>query len=102
MRRRKERFVVIWSAYFDIERSRGLGRKVPKSLAVRNPTVDDISRALSELNIRHEVYPDKRFPRTWYLDSAQGYVIAYVSPGVRKRQLLRMIGEKLRGLRSAK
>ena len=37
---------VIWPVYFDAEVGREKGRKIPKELAVKHPTIDEIYRAL--------------------------------------------------------
>ena len=40
---------IIWPAYLDAERSRSEGRRVPESLAVESPTVDEIAKAVQQV-----------------------------------------------------
>ena len=91
---------VIWTVYFDSSRSRNLGRKVSKKLAVKNPTIEDLVKAVEKLGLEFEVFPDKKYPKTWFEDSCRGYVIVYKREGLSKTKLLRMISEKLREIKS--
>ena len=101
--RRRRKFYVIWTVYFDIERSRGEGRKIPKSLAVKCPSVDEIAQILNQLGLKYEIYPDKRYPKTWYDDKCKGYVLVYRDERTpSKMKLLRLIAEKLKDLRKFK
>ena len=54
---------VIWPAYFDAGRTRGEGRRVPKSLAVREPTVDEIARAVGQVGYDATIERDMTYPR---------------------------------------
>lgn len=40
---------VIWPAYLDAEKTRSEGRRVPKDLAVSEPTVDEIASAVQQV-----------------------------------------------------
>jgi signal recognition particle subunit SRP19 len=42
----------IWPAYFDVRNSRGEGRRVPRSLAVRDPKIEDIEKAALKLSLK--------------------------------------------------
>ncbi len=101
MVRRKRKSIIIWTVFFDSSRPRSLGRKVPKSLAVRNPTVDELAEAVKALGFECEVHKDKKYPRTWYQDTCQGYVKIFKPPDLNlgKAKLLKMIAEKLKELR---
>jgi signal recognition particle subunit SRP19 len=54
---------IIWPAYFDADRSRSEGRRVPESLAVTNPTVDEIAEAVRQVGYDAVIEPDLAYPR---------------------------------------
>jgi len=98
--RRRKKFYIIWCVYFVSERSRNEGRKIPKSLSIKCPNVEEIAKVLDELGLKYEVYPDKKYPKTWYLDTCQGYVLVYRTENTpSKSKLLKLIAEKLKELR---
>ena len=84
---------VIWPAYLDAELSRSEGRRVPADLAVADPTVDEIAKAVQQVGYdavieRHKTYPREYEPRGRVLvqnadDAGKsdllGAVAAYVS-----------------------
>ncbi|MEO2241633.1 MAG: signal recognition particle protein Srp19 [Euryarchaeota archaeon] len=84
--------VVVWPVYFDAERSRSEGRKVPKKLAVKNPRLREIAEVAEELGLNPEVQRDKRYPKRWWQDRGRLIVDKVES----KRKTLLMIAEKLR------
>ncbi len=101
MVRRRRKSLIIWTVFFDLSRPRSLGRKVPKNLAVRNPTVEEIAEAVKALGLECEIVKDKKYPRTWYMETCQGYVRVYKPAdfNVGKAKLLKLIAEKLKELR---
>jgi len=104
MVRRRKKAIILWTVFFDSSRSRSEGRKLPKSLCVRNPTVEELEEAVKQLGFEYEVAKDKKYPRIWYLDIPQGYVKIYRDPNthIPRTKLLRMIAEKLREVRAAR
>ena len=86
---------MIWPEYFDAELHRSEGRRVPLSLAVKKPTVDDVARALKSLGIGFTVERDKCYPRFWWKRS--GRVVA--STDISKEELLKIIAEKIKEMR---
>ena len=54
---------VIWPAYLDVERTRGAGRRVPRELAVEDPTVDEIAKAVQQIGYDAIVERDKSYSR---------------------------------------
>jgi len=41
----------VWPVYFDASLSRGEGRRVPRSKAVRDPTAEDVEKAARRLGL---------------------------------------------------
>ncbi|ADG12826.1 Ribonucleoprotein complex SRP, Srp19 component [Methanocaldococcus infernus ME] len=55
--------MIIWPQYIDKNKSRKEGRKVSKEIAVRNPSIKLIEKALKKMNLNYKIYSDKRYPR---------------------------------------
>ncbi|HEC80831.1 MAG TPA: signal recognition particle protein Srp19 [Thermoplasmatales archaeon] len=63
---KKDGKYVVWPAYFDINLSRGEGRRVSKKLAVENPTLEGIAKAAQSLGLHPVVEKEVRYPsRQW-------------------------------------
>jgi signal recognition particle subunit SRP19 len=82
---------VLWPEYFDIKRSRDQGRKVNKNLAISEPTVEVISKALEKLGIQHKVETEKSYPSDWH--GHKGRVLAEKT--MKKSELLAKIGREI-------
>lgn len=59
---RKQNKIVVWSIYFDINRTREQGRRVPKKLAVASPKVEELQRAAKRLGLQPETVFDAAHP----------------------------------------
>ena len=57
--------ITIWPEYFDINRTRALGRRLPKNLCVQNPDVDIIAKGALVLDLEYEVFENKAYPANW-------------------------------------
>ncbi|MFW6457901.1 MAG: signal recognition particle subunit SRP19 [Halodesulfurarchaeum sp.] len=54
---------VIWPAYLDAELSRSDGRRVPESMAVTDPDVEEIAEAVRQVGYDALIEPDLAYPR---------------------------------------
>ncbi|WP_255190792.1 signal recognition particle subunit SRP19 [Natronobeatus ordinarius] len=54
---------VIWPAYLDVDCSRAEGRRVPEELAVEEPTVDEIAKAVQQIGYDVTIERDKAYSR---------------------------------------
>ena len=97
----RKNYFILWTVNFDAGRPRSKGRKVPLSLAVRSPTIDEIVTAVERLGLRCEVRRDKKYPKAWFEDAPQGYVAVYKVEGWSKARLLREVARVVRQLRSS-
>jgi signal recognition particle subunit SRP19 len=82
---------VLWPEYFDRSRPRSQGRKVKKGLAINDPDVDLISKALNQLGLEHKVEREKKYPANWF--SKGGRVL--VEKTGPKSNLVQKVGEAL-------
>jgi signal recognition particle subunit SRP19 len=60
---RKQEKAIIWSAYFDISKTRMEGRRVPKNLALPSPRIVEIEEAAEKLGLPHELIVEKAYPK---------------------------------------
>ena len=89
MRRRDRK--VVYPSYFDSRLSRRDGRRVPKSLSLRGPTLQDIVNALRSLSMNFEVERDRGRPSRWY--KFEGRVL--VDYEGRKEELLKLLATEM-------
>ncbi len=82
---------VIWPIYFDASASYSEGRRVPKSLAVRAPTTEEIVSGAVAAGLKAELQADASHPRTPWQRS--GYVL--VESKEKKEKVIRLIAVKL-------
>jgi signal recognition particle subunit SRP19 len=91
---RKQEKVIIWPAYFDSARTRRDGRRVPKSLAVVSPRINEVKEAAEKLSLACELVPESGYPKAPMSKSGMLLVQKKGSKGqtiaVIARQLLRM------------
>ncbi len=93
----KNKRIVIYPAYIDSSLSRKEGRKIPKSIAVHNPRVEEIVRAAEELGLNPSI-EDSRYPKFWWK-----YKVRIVIDKVdSKQRILKMIAEKINELRKVR
>lgn len=95
----KKNYYVVWTVYYDIDLSRNSGRKVSRKLAVKKPGIEDLIKSVNSLGFEYEVYPEKKYPKNWFSDTSQGYLLIRKKEGLTKTTLLKVIGEKIRELR---
>ncbi len=60
--RKLEKFI-IWPIYFDINKTRKEGRRVPKNLAVVSPKILEVKVAADKLGLENEVNLEAHFPK---------------------------------------
>ena len=54
---------IIWPIYFDTNKSRSEGRRVPKTMAVQSPKILEIKEAADKLGLQNEVNLEAHFPK---------------------------------------
>jgi signal recognition particle subunit SRP19 len=57
---------VLWPEYFDSARTRAQGRKVPRGLAIPEPTLDALAAALKRQGLQFKLEPEKAYPGNWF------------------------------------
>ena len=64
---RNKNKIILWSIYFDANKTRADGRRVPKKLAVSAPKLEEIQRAAKRLGLQPEVVSDAAHPSSPWL-----------------------------------
>ena len=95
----RKNYWVVWLINLDSSVSRGGGRVIPRSLAVDNPTFEEVSRALDSLGLKYEAHPEKRHPRHWFEEGKAGCFYVYKVEGLNRRRLIRRLAQVVRSLR---
>jgi len=82
--------IIVYPCYLDSNKSESQGRKIPKSLAIPSPKIDEIFRAAQDLNL-DPVVEEKAHP-AWWWEEASRVSVKKVGP---KRKTLMMIARKI-------
>lgn len=88
---KRDEKLVLWPTYFDIKEPRPW-RRVPKTLAVEDPTVEAIAKVALALRLRPVIEKGVAHPHRWYERSGRVLVDIRGSKSV----LLQQIAEKLK------
>ena len=84
--------IVLWPEYFDKNRSRSKGRRLPVELCVENPDLDIIAKGAMLLDLDYKIIEDKSYPADWV--NKKGCV--RVEKGkLKKTEILPAIGKTL-------
>lgn len=87
---------VIWPAYLDAEVSRSKGRRVPRDLAVPEPTVDEIAAAAQQVGYDAIIERDRTYPREY---EPRGRVLVKDADDASKNDLVQAIAAYVTALR---
>jgi signal recognition particle subunit SRP19 len=87
---------VIWPAYLDAGLSRSEGRRVPQTVAVPEPTVDEIARAAGQVGYDAAIEREKTYPREY---APRGRVLIQDADDDGKSDLLQAIAAYVTALR---
>lgn len=87
---------VIWPAALDAECTRGEGRRVPRDLAVADPSVDEIAKAVQQVGYDAVIERDKQYPREF---EPRGRVLVQNADDAGKSDLLQAVGAYLQAFR---
>ena len=88
--------ITIWPQYLNKELSINEGRKIAKEDSVKEPTINDIERALKRLGLTFELEKDKSYLGKWYEKSGR----ALVEWEGTKLELIKEISLKIKEMRN--
>ncbi len=88
---RKQDKIILWPIYFDSNKTRSKGRKVPKKLGVPSPTIEEIRKAAEQLGFRPEIISEVAYPSASWQKSG----LVSVPKKDAKVRILRRIAQKI-------
>jgi signal recognition particle subunit SRP19 len=88
---------VLYPAYFDAELSRADGRRVPEGLAVPDPSVDEIAKAVQQVGYDVVVERDRHYSREGHRD--RGRVLVNNPDGDAKNDIVQAAAAYVNALR---
>ena len=88
--------ITIWPQYLNRNLTTGEGRKISQEDSVKDPTINEIERALKRLNLTFEIEKDKAYPGKWYEKSGR----ALVEWEGTKLELIKEISLKIKEMRN--
>jgi signal recognition particle subunit SRP19 len=92
---RKQNKIFLWPIYFDANKSRADGRRVPKKLAVSTPKLEELQIAAKRLGLQPETISDAAHPSSPWQKT--GLLVAPKKES--KNKTLKRIAEELSNLR---
>jgi len=92
---RKQNKIFLWPVYFDTNKTRADGRRVPKKLAISAPKLEELQIASKRLGLQAEVVSDAAHPSSPW--QRTGLVV--VPKKESKGKTLKKIAEELSRLR---
>lgn len=95
---RKSGNYYIYPAYFEANRSRHAGRRVPKKLALTVVTTAMIAKAAQRLGLEYSIESTARYPASWWVTS--GVVLIKKPDGQTKTQLLKELAKIMKTLKA--
>ncbi|WP_298521804.1 signal recognition particle subunit SRP19/SEC65 family protein [uncultured Methanobrevibacter sp.] len=88
--------ITIWPQYLDNNLTLSEGRKVSKEIAVADPSLSDIERALKRLGLKYTIDKERAYPGKWYEKSGR---ILVEWEGT-KLELLKEVSIKIKEIRN--
>lgn len=88
--------ITIWPQYLDKDLTLKQGRKVSKDLAIKEPALNDIERALKRLGLKYTIDKERAYPGKWYEKSGR---ILVEWEGT-KLELLKEVSLKIKEIRN--
>ncbi|WP_135829274.1 signal recognition particle subunit SRP19 [Halorussus halobius] len=88
---------VLWPAYFDADRTRSEGRRVATEMAVEDPTVDEIAKAVQQVGYDAVIERDKAYSRQNWTES--GRVLVRNADDSTKNDLIQAVAAYVTALR---
>lgn len=96
---RKSGNYYIYPAYFEANRTRQSGRRVPKKLALPTVNTGIIAKAAQRLSLEYKVESHVRYPSSWW--TTAGVVLIKKQPDTSKTQLLKELAKVMKTLKAA-
>ena len=87
---------IIWPIYFDVNKSRKEGRRVPKNMAVQSPKIIEIKEAADKLALKNEVNLEAHFSKMPWVKTG----LLYVEKNEAKEKIIQKLAKQLVKIKS--
>ena len=87
--------IIIWPQYLNKNLSLKEGRKISKEDAVKDPSMNEIEKALKRLGLSYNIDKERAYPGKWYEKSGR----ALVEWEGTKLELIREVSLKIKEIR---
>ena len=88
--------ITIWPQYLNENLSLKEGRKISKEDCVKDPSINEIEKALKRLGLKYELEKERAYPGKWYEKSGR----VLVEWDKTKLELIREISLKIKEIRN--
>lgn len=88
--------ITIWPQYLNKDLTINEGRKISKEDSVKDPSINEIEKALKRLGLKYEIEKERAYPGKWYEKSGR----ALVEWDKTKLDLIREISLKIKEIRN--
>jgi signal recognition particle subunit SRP19 len=88
---RNKHLLMIYPAYFDVKRSRRTGRRVPKSIAVQHPMLDELKVIADKLKLNYEVDAESKHPSSWWDEYPGRLVVKQIDQADQKVEKAKLV-----------
>ncbi|MHA1605104.1 MAG: signal recognition particle subunit SRP19/SEC65 family protein [Candidatus Freyarchaeota archaeon] len=96
---RKRDKIILYPEYFDSRLSRARGRRVPLSMSVQNPTIEELALISKRLGYGFEMDPESAHPSNWW--NKRGRILI-AKDNLKKNEVIRTIARILSKARKRK
>ena len=87
---------IIWPVYFDCNKTRKDGRRVPKTIAVQSPKILEIKEAADKLGLENEINVEAHFPKAPWTKSG----MLLVEKNEPKEKIIQKLAKQLMKIKS--
>jgi signal recognition particle subunit SRP19 len=87
---------IIWPVYFDCNKTRKDGRRVPKNIAVQSPKILEIKEAADKLALENEMNVEAHFPKAPWAKSG----MLLVEKNEPKEKIIQKLAKQLMKIKS--
>ncbi len=87
---------IIWPVYFDCNKTRKDGRRVPKNIAVQSPKILEIKEAADKLALENEMNAEAHFPKAPWAKSG----MLLVEKNEPKEKIIQKLAKQLMKIKS--
>ncbi len=91
MNKLEKKNIILWPVYFDLKKTRSEGRRVPRSLAIKSPSIDELAKAAERAGYDIKIDRDAKYPAFWFEEP--GRIIVYTEEP--KTTVIRRVAEIL-------